>query len=67
MERKKTRKTIVRSHERSARYGIDPENGMPRIMLGTKDLDKKRMKSQDLLDTARPYMAELENFLGKNQ
>ncbi len=66
MEPKKTRKTIVRSHERSARYGIDPENGMPRIMLGTKDLDKKRMKSQDLLDTARPYMAELENFLGEN-
>ena len=64
MAAKKARKTIVRSHERSAGFGIDPENGIPRIMLGAKDLDKKRMKNRDLLDIARPYMAELDSFLG---
>jgi sigma-54 dependent transcriptional regulator, acetoin dehydrogenase operon transcriptional activator AcoR len=66
MEPKKARKTIVRSHERSAGFGIDPEEGIPRIMLGARDLDKKRMKNQDLLDISRPYMDELDTFLGEN-
>lgn len=60
------RESILQSHKRSADFGINPNDRIPRIILKDRDLEKKRIKNKNLVGIVRPYMEELNYSLGKN-
>ncbi len=66
-DKKKEKVTIDKAHARSASYGINPEDSIPRIMLSNKDVEKAQMKNQEFINISRPFINELLFQLSEEQ
>jgi len=63
----KNRDFVIRSHDRSVKYGIDSRQRTSKKMLDEKELDALIKSKQELVAVAEPFMNQLYTFVKDSQ